>query len=155
MDRQAMPKASPLAKLETLDGVDYVFNPELVIALYSVNQVLPSLKTGRRAVHVWGIAARPLPIAGSAETFLADLKITDDFVSLTSANGKLYVRADGISFILAHEPGVDDPKIKSSLHFADDPLLKFYAYEDVATVKRLVDAIRTRADCDVPAKLTT
>jgi hypothetical protein len=42
MDRQAMPKASPLAKLETLDGVDYVFNPELVIALYSVNQVLPS-----------------------------------------------------------------------------------------------------------------
>jgi hypothetical protein len=83
-----------------------------------------------------------LPIEETAEGFMAALNIQHEFIKLTGKNGNINVRAKAVSFILSHEPGVPDPAIKSTVHFAVDPLLHFYAYEDITVVRRLIDEIR-------------
>jgi hypothetical protein len=143
-----MSKTAPLAELKTLDGVSYVYDPDQVVALANASQRLPSGNLGKLVVHVCGIAAAALPIKETAEEFLATLNIQHEFVKLTGKNGEINVRAKAVSFILSQEPGVPDPAVKTTVHFAVDPLLHFYAYEDVATVRRLIDEVRLTADSD-------
>jgi hypothetical protein len=143
-----MPKTSALADLTTFDGVSYVYDPDLIVALANASQRLPDGNLGKLIVHVCGVAAAPLPIEGTAEEFLVALNIQQEFVKLTGKNGHINVRAKAVSFLLSHEPGAPDPAIKTTVHFASDPVLHFYAYEDVATVRRLIDEVRSSEDGD-------
>jgi hypothetical protein len=128
--------------------VSYVYDPDQIVALANASQMLPNGNLGKLVVHVCGVAATPLPIEGTAEEFLTALNIQHEFVKLKGKNGEINVRAKAVSFILSHEPGVPDPAVKTTVHFAVDPLLHFYAYEDVATVRRLIDEVRMTADAD-------
>ena len=143
-----MPRVSPLAELTTLDGVSYVYDPDLVVALANASQKLPDGNLGGLVVHVCGIAAAPIPIMETAEVFLAALNIQQEFVRLVGKNGHMNIRAKAVSFLLSHEPGAPDPTIKTTVHFASDPVLHFYAYDDVATVRRLIDEVRLSVDRD-------
>jgi hypothetical protein len=145
-----MSKLTPLAELRTLDGTTYVFDPESISGVAIANHIRPDGTIAPLALHVWGIAARPLPIEGTAQVFLTSLKMVDEFVSLTGEHGAVHIRADAIVFMIEPSAGLgfSDRKVKCLVYLGTEPAQFFQVREDVATVRRLVDTIRTRPQCD-------
>jgi hypothetical protein len=138
-------KLAPLAELNSLDGINYVYDPGKITALYALNRIVPGPGPGPLAQHVYGITTNPIPIGGTAAAFLASLKIQDKFATFTGSNGSMYVLATAITMLLAHHAGVTDANVKCVVFLGSQI---FQVREDVPTVRGLINAIRAKPSLD-------
>ena len=136
--------AKALAEITSRTGTTYVFDRDVVAAIYDFPFVE---KIGRPAPvvpHVRGIDGSPVPIQQEAQALLVDLGIADQFISVAGLHGEMKIRASAVSLLLDKVAGVSDARVKCVVFIAGDYLNFLQVVEDVSTVRKKIDAVRAK-----------
>ena len=90
-----------MADLTTIDGLQFSFTPDAVIAVTDHDAV-----TGQAVTCVFGITPYPLRINETVDGFLARIGVNGDFAQLTRPNGSpIWICAKAVSALCAPLPG--------------------------------------------------
>src|SRR5579864_387419 len=147
----------PLAELLTVDGRKLVFDPENVAAVHvKPREVFDKARRlpqpgGPAATHVWGITTQPQATEEPIAAFLARLKIERRFISVTLPKelGPVWLRAASVTLLRGPAPSDKaDSTVKCYVVANTAYPSEWGVVEDIATVRALVDKVRTQGDSE-------